>query len=42
MWDSYFRMLEDAWASGDLDYPSYRILADAALRLHERAYSAAA
>lgn len=36
------RLLEQAWAAGDLDYPSFKILAEAAARLQERAYSAEA
>lgn len=46
MWlQSYMDMIDDAWAAGDLDYPSHRVLAEAAQRLHHiqvRAYSAAA
>lgn len=37
MWREYMQMLDDAWAVGDLDYPSYKILADAARKLYEHA-----
>lgn len=46
MWlATYMKCLDEAWACGDLDYPSYHILADAAQKLHHvqvRAYSASA
>lgn len=34
MYRAYIQMLTDALAVGDIDYPAYRVLKDAADRLH--------